>query len=464
MPYRLPTYTRLVEDEEMSLYSLEHIYSMCSTFLSNGMEKTQATFDLVIRDLPPHRNFLLAGGLEAVIQYVLNLKYSKDQIDYLLSQKRISKDFAKYLQKFKFSGDIMAMPEGTIYFPGEPMIRVTAPIIEANLITDALMALVTVDTTLLSKMVRVKIAAQDKFVGTGFVRAQGIDAGWRAGRSAYFFENMGVSCAALAKRMGVTPGIVVVAHHAYIKSFPDELTAMRAITKDFPTVASLMIDTYDVKQGIANAIIVANELKEKGKKLAGIVIDSGDVLEISKYARKELNKSGHRDTTITITGNLDEHKVAHLIKQKAPADKFLVVTEVITSPDAPKLETVYKNAELRNGNTVRYTAKFAKGKLSLPGRKQVFRIFDSKGKIKSDIIGFENERYGKPLLIAYIKKGKLVRKLPSLEEIRTYVSKQINTLPNRLLSLEKTSTITPKISKKVIVVLEQLRKEHGAKR
>ncbi|MBU0707724.1 nicotinate phosphoribosyltransferase [Patescibacteria group bacterium] len=454
------TDTRLLRDEELSLYSLDQNFCVCSTFYDDGKADSITTFDLLVRDLPDHRNFLLAGGLEAIIQLLTGLKYSDRQVQHLIHRGRISESFAEYLRHFKFTGDIDAFPEGSLYFPGEPLVRITAPIIEANLITDQMISLGVIDTMLLSKIARVRLAAQDRRIGVGFVRAQGIDAGWRAGRNADFFENTGVSNEASAMR-GTGKVAVVNASHAFIKSFPDELTAFRAITKHFPEDASLMIDTYSIEQGLRNAITIGKELKQQGNRLFGITIDSGDFLKIAKQSRKDLDAAGLVDTKITVTGNLDEYKIHEMMKKGIPADTFLVVTEVVTNADAPTIEMVYKMSQIEEGGKLRHTAKFAPGKLSLPGKKQVFRIFEN-GLLKKDIIGLDDESLGEPQLIPILRHGKQVYDFHNQEEQRAYVKKQLKMLPEKYLDLFHEHKPPLEISPKVKELQEQVRVRHQA--
>lgn len=449
---------RLFDDSEISLYSLELYFATSSIFYSQGLGNATATFDLMVRDKPPHRNFLMAGGLEAIIQFLNNLKFTDDQIEHLLNKKTVSKEFADYLRDLSFSGSVYAMPEGTVHFPGEPMLRITAPLIEANIITDALIGLATVDTLYLSKLARIRIAADNANIAVGGIRAPGIDAGWRLCRNALFFENMGFSNTAVAKRMGIDSAAIIVGNHAFIKAFPNELEAMRALTKDIIPSAP-MIDTYDYKQGIKNAITIANELKAQGKKLFAITIDSGNVLRIANYARRELDRTGHKETLITVTGNLDEYKIADLVKNKIPANGYLVVTEVVTSSDSPKLETVYKLAQLEQNGKVQHTAKFAPGKLSFPGVKQVYRKIED-GKLVADYIGLEGEDLGQPLLVPIFENGKQAYKVPSYEEIREYVKGQLRLLPNKYLELEKDYNPPVDFSDKIKNLLKKVRMEH----
>ena len=459
--YDFMKYTRLLNDDELSLYSLEHFYPLCSAYLAQGMENVVGTYDLLVRDAPPHRNFLLAGGLEAIVQYIENWRYSEDQIKYLLDSKLINLQFAEYLRNFKFTGDIEAIPEGSIYFPGETLVRITAPVIQANLMTDAMIALATIDTLALSKIARVSLAAPGKKISLGFVRAPGVDAGWRYSRAAFFFHGSGTSNAAVTKRLGIVEitGSTLNANHAFIKSFPTELEAMRAATKDSEKV-TVMVDTYDFEQGMRNAIVVADELKAQGKKLGGVTVDSGDLLENCKLARAMLDEAGHSDVQIAAGGNLDEYKLSKLVAGGITADVFLIVTEIVTSADAPKLETVFKMAEIQDGKGgVRQTAKFAPGKLSLPGKKQVFRNLKD-GIISEDVIGLEEENLGTPLLVPIYRQGKLVYNLPLLEQNREYTTKQLATLPATHKEIFKEYPAPLSVSPKLQELLEQVRQRH----
>ena len=451
---------RLIEDSELPLYSLELIFATSSTLFSQGLHEGVATYDLMVRDIPKHRNFLLAGGLEAIIQYISELHFSEDQVKYLLEAKRVSSSFAEYLRKFKFTGSILAMPEGTLHFPSEPMLRVTAPLVEANLITDLLIHLSHIDTLLLSKLARLHIAADGRAaIAVGTIRAQGVDAGWRACRAATFFEGMRFSNAAASMRLGVeaaTP--IMVGNHAFIKAFPSEFEAMRAFTAEVPT-ATPMIDTYDVRMGIANAITIADELKTSGRELFAVCIDSGDVAETAHYAREQLDRAGHRDTKIAIAGNMDEYKIKKILDDGVPVQAFLVVTEVVTSADEPKLEMVYKLAQLEYRGEIKQKAKFADGKASLPGVKQVYRTVKS-GQIAGDIIGLEGENLGLPLLVPVFKGGKLVYQMPSPEERRAYVEEQLSLLPVAHRDLTTPQEPLVSVSKGVGDLVEQVRAEH----
>jgi len=448
---------RLINDDELPGFCLEHQFGLGTIFLSEGMQNAYATCDLLVRDIPLNRNFLVAGGLEAIINFIQNLHYNDKLVKHLLRTKRISNEFAQYLKKFSFSGDIYALPEGTVHFPGEPLLRVTAPIIETQLITDQLISLANIDTLLLSKLARLRIAAKNIKCSIGFVRAHGIDAGWRAARNSTFFENMGFNNVSVAIKFDMdATSSAFNANHAFIKSFDTEIEAFRAAAKTFPEAISLMFDTYDIKKGMENVIRVADELRDKGKYLASIFVDSGDLVKVAKYARKKLDKAGHKETKIAVSSNLDEYKINKYLKMGMPADMFLLVTEIVTSADSPKLEMVYKMSQIENKGFIRNVAKFSSGKVSLPGKKQIFRKLH-RGVIKEDIIGLENESLGQPLLIPIFKKGKLVYKIPTRENRQKYTMKQLSQLSDTLKDILKQHKPPIKISNKLKKLADEVK-------
>lgn len=459
--YGQPKNQRLITDLELPGFCLEHHFGLGSIFLEEGMAHMIATCDLYIREAP-HRNFLIAGGLEAIIDFIKNLKYDDTLIQHLLKAKQITKKFADYLKNFSFSGDIYALPEGAVHFPGEPLLRVTAPIIEAHLITDQLIALANIDTLLLTKLARIRIAAKNVKCSIGFVRAQGIDAGWRAVRNSMFFDNMGFNNVSAALRLSLkATASAFNANHAFIKSFSTELDALRAAAKHFPDAIAPMFDTYGIESGMKNVITIADELKSKGRQLASVVVDSGDLFKTAKYARRVLDKAGHTDTKIAVASNLDEYKISKFIKAGIPANMFLLVTEVVTSADAPKLETVYKVAQIEDKDKIRYTAKFSPGKLSWPGKKQIFRTLKN-GVIERDIIGLSDEALGQPLMVPIFENEKLVYNVPPIADRKKYTMEQISQLPKNLCDIFDEHKPPLEISDKIQKLLGKVKKEHNS--
>ncbi len=450
----------LLPQEHLRLFEFPQIFSTSSIWLEKGMEKHIATYDIVIRDLPKNRNFLLLGGVEEIISQIVDWRYTEEEITYLINLKIITERFADYLRNFRFTGSVHALPEGTVFFPGEPIIRITAPIIEGNLLSLFIINAVSGNTAFLSKFIRPMLISQGKKItGPGGIRAQSFESGMKACRAAHICGLSQVLPSFYRKYKLIQQPPIIIAYHAYIKSFPTELEAMREIVRAFPTV-SFMVDTYDINSGVDNAIKVALELKEEGKILAGIVIDSGDLYKHAIMARQKLDSAGLSHVKITVASNLDEFKIKALIEKKIPADGFVIATEAITLSDDPKIETVYKISEIHRNGKIQHVAKLTPGKESLPGKKQVFRLYNSEGKIKKDIIGLESEDLGTKLLIQYIADGSLIRKLPHIDEIKNHVIAQMELLPDHLKELEVSYENMVEISNEINQIMNELRNTH----
>jgi nicotinate phosphoribosyltransferase len=440
-----------------------HTFSSGSVWLKLKMDKQIATFDLVVRDMPPHRNFLLFGGLEEIVEDIKRWRFADEQVKYLDSIGVLNPQMKKYLKNFKFSGDLWAMPEGTVFFPGEPILRLTAPIIEANLFTLYFLNVVASNTIFLSKAARAILVAKGKTVLGGSARAQSIETNAKAVRALYLAgggEPSSTAAICHKYKIPLKNPPTFFGQHAFIKSFENEIDSMRAFADVFPDQTAFMIDTYDIKKGLEKAIRIANELKRNGHKLRFIVIDSGDIEKESKRARKKLDKNGLDFVKIIVASNIDEYKLKKLLDKKTPADVFVMITELNTSSDAPKLEIVYKMSQLQDGDKIKYTAKLTPGKLSLPGIKQVFRNHDANSNIEKDYIGLEGEKLGTPLLKPIFLEGKQVYKCPSLESTRGYIAKQLSALPLKLRRIDKEYDFKPEISKKLAELLDDVRKKH----
>lgn len=445
-------------EKDVQLFDLDNIYFISSIWYESGMLDVWATFDLFVRDMPPHRNFLFFGGLEEMILNLQKWRYTDEQIDFLLKEKTISAKFGKYLKNFRFRGDVWAMPEGTIFFPGEPLVRITAPIIHANLLTMFLMNCVNVNILYMSKFVRVVIAAAPQAaIGPAPQRGHGFEAGMKNQRCAYLVGTETMWLPAARKKFGVDiTSKVTNANHAFISSFPTEIEAFRKVRDLSQVDYSVMVDTYDFHKGLKNLIAVLKEAPLKSKNLPSVIIDSGDLGNLCKIARKELDKAGLREVKIVLASNLDECKILKLKKEGVPADGFIVDTAAVTCSDAPVLETVYKLSELIKDSHIEYKMKLSKNKISLPGRKQVYRLFE-KGQYKNDVIGLEGERIGKSLLRPIFKKGKLVYHLPSLLQIKSYIAKEIRKLPSNLLRIDKEFSYRVEYSQKLKDLMKRVK-------
>jgi len=411
-----------VDEKNMSLLTDLYELTMCASYFDNHLMET-ATFDLFIRKMPPNRSYFVYAGLEQSLFFLENIRFYDDQIDYLRGLG-FKEDFLYYLIDIKFSGDVWAMPEGTIAFPNEPLMRVTAPITEAQLVETFLLNTVNLQTMLASKASRVVHAARGlPVVEFGLRRTHGTDAGLKSSRCGYMAGCSGTSNVLAGMKYGI-PVFGTMAH-SYVMSFDDEADSFRAFARTFPENSTFLIDTYDDLKGAVNASMVAKELETQGYRLRGVRLDSGDLLSLSRKVREILDENGLDYVEIFASGDLDEHKIKDLLEKGAKIDAFGVGTRMSTSHDRPYVDVVYKlSGQLGEGVFVP-KMKLSKGKMTLPGEKQVFRQRDDEGKYSRDIIGLEGEKiYGDPLLINVMKKGELVYELPALEKIRE------NTLAN----------------------------------
>jgi nicotinate phosphoribosyltransferase len=401
---------------------------MCASYFDNKNFEP-ATFDLFIRRLPENRSYFLFAGLEEALQYLQNIKFTEEHLDYLKKQG-FNQDFLDYLHGFRFTGDVWAVPEGTLTFPNEPLIRVTAPIIEAQLVETFLLNTINLQTMIATKASRVVHAAKGKSViEFGLRREPGIDAGMKVARSSYIAGCQGTSNVLAGMAYGI-PVFGTMAH-SFIMSYPKEIDAFRAFAKTFPNKSTLLIDTYDDIAGAEKAAIVAKELEAKGFRLGGVRLDSGDLAQTSKKIRKILDDQGLEYVKIFASGDLDEFKIEELLREGARIDAFGVGTKMGTSADRPYLDVIYKLCEtMTSDGSFSPIMKLSKDKITLPGRKQVYRFKNKDGSFGKDIIALADESVeGEPLLVKVMEKGKLIYHLPSLNEIRATAKENLSKLP-----------------------------------
>lgn len=451
--------------EDQHLFDYDQIFAVSSMWIELGMEDVEATYDLFVRGMPKNRNFLLFGGLEEIITGILGWGFTLDEVDYLLANHIIGEKAAARFRSFKFEGDVAAMREGTVFFGGEPVVRITGKIWEVNLFTFFLINALSSNTIFLSKIARSVLAAgKDMLVVTApVVRAHANEASLKFGRAAYMLGSPSTLVPAFARKYGLPAyKLNTKAYHAFIKSFPTELEAMRAASKAF-TPIGLMVDTYDFNKGVANAVRVAKEAREKGRAVSALVIDSGkDVEEFSArtfHCRKALDEAGLPEVRITVTGNFNEQKIAKLAALGSPANSVIACTELVTSSDDPVLEAVFKLAEFKKEGKVHHSAKLTKGKESYPGRKQVFRRYKD-GRIEKDIIGLEGEKLGDPLLLSMIEKGKIVGELPGLDVLRDSTLQELGRLSEKMRRIDRVYKPPVRISRKLRALFETHKKEH----
>ena len=442
----------------MSLFTDLYELTMCASYFDNKRNEL-ATFDLFIRKLPPNRSYFVFAGLEQALLFLKNMRFNPEQIDYLRKQ-RFKEDFLNYLRNFKFSGEVWAIPEGTMVFPNEPVIRVTAPIIEAQLMESFLLNTVNLQTMIATKASRVVNVAQRRpVIEFGLRRTQGTDAGMKAARCSYIAGCNGTSNVLAGMKYGIP--IFGTMAHSFVMFFDKEIEAFRAFAKTFPDKSLLLIDTFNDIAGAEKAAIVAEELQKKGHKLTGVRIDSGDLVEISKKVRTLLDEKELDYVKIFASGDLDEYKIEELLGKGAKIDAFGVGTRMSTSEDRPYIDVIYKLCE-KMGKKGKFapTMKLSKGKITLPGRKQVFRIKGKTGDFVKDIIALDNEEcQGEPLLVKVVEKGELIYNLPMLEAIRENALENLSKLPDRYKRLHKTSSYPVETSPLLKKMINKLAKE-----
>lgn len=423
-------------------------------------ERELVVFDMFFRSNPNKSGYSIAAGLEQVIDYIKNLHFSYEYVDYLRGLNLFSEDFLHYLSGFHFSGNIYAIPEGSVVFPKEPLLKVIAPIMEAQLVETAILNIINHQSLIATKTARIVSAADgDGIMEFGLRRAQGPDAGIYGARAAMIAGCVGTSNV-LAGQMFDVP--VMGTHaHSWIMSFPDEYSAFKAYADLYPDACTLLVDTYDtLKSGVPNAIRVFQDMKDAGiqSKRFGIRLDSGDLAYLSKQARKMLDEAGFEDAFITASNDLDEFLIHDLKMQKAAIDSWGVGTNLITSKDCPSFGGVYKLAAIQNQDG-EYISKIKLSenieKITNPGNKTVFRIYEKEnGKIKADLICFADEVFDpeedlllfdpdatwkktllkggtytiREMLVPVFVKGECVYHSPSVKEIAEYCKQEKDTL------------------------------------
>lgn len=419
--------------------------TMMNGYYKLNMSEQTAVFDIFFRQAG-QISYAIAAGLQQAVEYIENLHFDKEDIDYLRENAGMSEEFLKYLSDFKFTGSIYAVPEGTIVFPNEPIVIVRAPLMQAQLIEPALLNILNHQTLIATKASKVKKSAGNSAVSEfGLRRAQGPDAGIYGARASIIGGCSGTSNV-LAGQMFDIP-IKGTMAHSWIMSFDSELEAFRKFAEIYPDNTLLLVDTYDtLRSGVPNAIKVFDELKAKGKKPIGIRLDSGDLAYLSKKARKMLDDAGHSDVIIFASCDLDEHVISSLNEQGARIDAYGVGTRLITSENMPSLGGVYKLSELEENGVAVPKIKISdtQDKITNPGFKTLYRVYDEDGKAFADLIALKKETFDttKPLtlthptmrwkstvlekytmrklLIPVYEQGKLVYELPELSAIAAY--------------------------------------------
>jgi nicotinate phosphoribosyltransferase len=385
-----------------------------------------ATFEVFVRSLPPERNFLVACGLEHLLEAVREWHFDADDIEYLRSLGQFSDEFLGHLSALGFSGDIRAVPEGEVVFAEEPIVEITAPIIEAQLLETLALNVIGTATMQASKAARVAIACQGRtFVDFSARRDHGVDAAVSAARAALIAGASSTSLVDAGRRTGAALSGTMA--HAFVMAFEDEGDAFRMFARTFPDKAVLLLDTWDTVQGARRAVDVARELREDGLSLGGVRLDSGDLAVLARKVRSILDADGFDDVQILASGDLDEYAIAALLAERAPIDGFGVGTRMGTSEDAPSLGVVYKLVEDEHGPKL----KLSEGKATLPGRKEIHRTSDH------DVLSLYGEPCdGRTLLEPVVLSGRRLSQPAPLSDLQARCASAIDSLPARLRSLE----------------------------
>ena len=419
------------------------------------------TFELFARYLPENRNYLIASGIEDAINFVLNLKFEKDEIEYLRSLdqfKNVGEDFFKYLENFNFSGNIYAIREGELIFANEPILQIEAPLIEAQILETYLLASINFQTSVASKASRIVQAAQSDGIFRGVMefgsrRAHGPEAGVLAARASYIAGCIGTSNVLAGYKFDIP--VYGTAAHSWTLAFENELEAFKKYSEVFPESSIYLIDTYNTINGAVNAT-------RTGYKFIGVRIDSGDLAENSKKVRKILDENGFVSAKIIVSGDLNEYKIEKLVKAKAPIDSFGVGTQLSTSADAPYIPVVYKLVEVEKDKSRVFKAKFSPEKQTYPGRKQIYRI-EENGFFKKDFIDLANSEIqpnGNKLLLQWVKNGEQVAGFPDLEKTKFYALENLKKLPEKFFDLSDKTDYKIEFSVHLEKILSEVKKKY----
>ncbi|MDR4499136.1 MAG: nicotinate phosphoribosyltransferase [Candidatus Scalindua sp.] len=431
----------------LDLYQL----TMAAGYFERSKNHT-STFELFVRKLPENRSYLVAAGLEQVVYYLNNLTFTDTYIQYLKNLplfKNVSREFFRYLRNFCFQGDLFAVPEGTIVFANEPILRVTAPAIEAQIIETYLLSMINYQSMIASKASRVVYAAEGKeVIDFGTRRAHSPQAGILAARACFIGGCIGTSNVLTAYELGI-PAIGTIAH-SWIMAYDDEFTSYKDFQRVFPENTILLIDTYDTVKGAELAVKI-------GKRLKGVRLDSGDISLLSRKVRKILDNAGLEQVKITVSGDLNEYKISELLKKRAPIDSFGVGTEMVTSKDSPALNGVYKLVEQEVDGRVIPKMKLSEDKVAYPSTKQVYRFFDKNGRFKKDTVGLADEKYdAEALLLPIIRSGKLSYTIPTVREIQKFATGNFARLPEKFKKLDCGTSYQVLFSKRLREMKERI--------
>lgn len=405
--------------------------TMLQGYHDAGMEEV-AVFEFFVRKLRPGRGFLMAAGLEQALEFLENLHFSPEEMAWLASTGRFSKNLLASLATLRFTGDVHAMPEGTVFFPNEPILRVTAPIAQAQLVETRLINLLHFQTLIASKAARMKLAAPDKLlVDFGLRRAHGAEAGLLAARASYLAGFTGTATVQAGMQFGI-PLFGTMAH-SFVQAHDGESLAFEHFAHAQPDNVVLLIDTYDTEEGARKVAALAPQLEREGIRIKGVRIDSGNLADHARQVRRILDEGGLQHATIFASGDLDEYLLRDMLAAGAPVDGFGVGTRMDTSSDVPYLDCAYKLQEYAG----KARRKRSEGKQTWPGRKQVYRRCNGDGRMVADVVTLEDDAQpGEPLLAQVMRGGRRLA-TPTLEDSRRRAAASLARLPESLRLLQE---------------------------
>lgn len=416
--------------------------TMLKTYWEHGMTEP-AVFELFFRRLPASRNYLMAAGLEQVVEFLEQLHFSEEELRWLAAREGFDHALIERLRALRFTGDVDAMPEGTVFFPDEPVLRVVAPLPQAQLVESRVMNLMHFQTLIASKAARAVTQAPGKLlVDFGLRRAHGAEAGLLAARAGYLAGLSGTATVAAGMRFGIP--VVGTMAHAFIQAHDDEALAFERFARGHPDNVTLLIDTYDTEEGARKVARLAPRLHADGIRIAAVRLDSGDLARHAHQVRRILDEHGLHAVRIFASGGLDEYALRTLLAEKrAPIDGFGIGSALDTSGDAPTLDCAYKLQEYAG----RARRKKSEGKATWPGRKQVYRRLGDDDLIQSDLLALLAEpATGEALLQPVMRAGRRVGALPSLDSARRRARAQLASLPAALRALEPVPAFVPEVS------------------
>jgi nicotinate phosphoribosyltransferase len=419
---------------EQRLALLTDLYqlTMAACYFEQGMA-AEATFSLFIRKYPAGRGYFVAAGLAEALNYLENLRFAEADLAYLESTGLFPTSFLDYLKRVRFTGEVHALPEGSLFFKDEPILEVSGPILEAQLAETFIINAVSLQTMIATKASRAVYAAQGRpLIDFSLRRTQGTDAGLKVARASYLAGFLGTSNVLAGKIYGLP--IFGTMAHSYITSFTREIDAFRVFSRVFPKTTTLLIDTYDNLAGARNAVTVAKEMEARGERLLYVRLDSGDMAAISREVRRLLDDNGLDYVRILASGSFDEHKIAKVLAAGAQIDSFAVGTKMGVSADAPYFDIAYKLVKYAE----RPVMKLSTGKVTLVDKKQVYRHYDDQGDMLRDVIALREEEVAGALqlLQPVMRRGRIVRPLPSLNDHREHFQAQFAHLPEPYKALE----------------------------